>query len=513
MAAIAITFAGTYLGTKSELNQGTTEVKNTIIDSVPIKVGMDETGHGRLQDSISGSGVTVRGSGDSFVAKTMFDIKTGRKLTCIDLESTVSLFEDAVSGTEARIVFVDENGNEKQVTPLGGHFVDNEDSLQFGQGEDMVNILMSSNACNTAVETPPVVSQDDFEQDEEYELLEEDKAGYELDTTPAIQAVEDASVPDDGQNKSDGIFKRGLRRVLQRRPRNPSSLPAESTTTGASSPSRAVAVTDPSPNEVLARNRDLFAQAKIASQEGRKLQTSTNLEIICRLGWLGRDTCLEIQQQILYGSICTRSEDFSDGSDGDLTLDATTGELTLNGNPITNDSRFFDSTTLGTAHDVTTTFENINNFYIAAGQVANVLGTLVIYAKRIVIDGTLDGNGRGYPGAVATTPGGSRSDTYRAWSGTTPVCVVENEDRSKYREFSTVNHLDGDDCVQYMEVCTPTPRTPCLDEDGNEVNGGQGQGGALDYNGGGGAGHGEYHYKCAFWLCYMLYLGSFCFNS
>ena len=95
MAAVAITFAGTYLGTKSELHQGTTDVKNTIIDSVPIKVGMDETGHGRLQDSNSGSGVTVRSSGDSFIAKTMYDVKTGRKLTCIDLESTVSLFEDS----------------------------------------------------------------------------------------------------------------------------------------------------------------------------------------------------------------------------------------------------------------------------------------------------------------------------------------------------------------------------------------------------------------------------------
>ena len=250
---------------------------------MPIKVGMDETGHGRLQDSISGSGVTVRGSGDSFVAKTMFDIKTGRKLTCIDLESTVSLFEDAVSGTEARIVFVDENGNEKQVTPLGGHFVDNEDSLQFGQGEDMVNILMSSDACNTAVETPPVVSQDDDEEfEEEYELLEEDKADYELDTALATQAA-DASVPDDGQNKSDGIFKRGLRRILQRRLRNPSSLLAESI------PTAAVAVTYPSPNEVLARNRDLFAQAKIASHEGRKLSSHFIFlqvqQIILNLNW------------------------------------------------------------------------------------------------------------------------------------------------------------------------------------------------------------------------------------
>jgi len=209
--------------------------------------------------------------------------------------------------------------------------------------------------------------------------------------------------------------------------------------------------------------------------------------------WIARLYC--IQQDISSNSptssptisVCTRSETYSDGSAGDLTLDAT-GALTLNGN--TTDARFLDNT-LGTAHDETVTFENVNEFIIPQGTTMNQLGTLVIYAKRIVIDGTLDGNGRGYPGAVATTMDGWQTDTCRAWSGTTPVCVVENEDRSAYLQYSTVNHLDGNEY-------TPTPRTPCLDEDGNEVNGGQGQGGADDTCGGGGAGHGEYHYKCAF---------------
>ena len=205
--------------------------------------------------------------------------------------------------------------------------------------------------------------------------------------------------------------------------------------------------------------------------------------------------------------LCIRSEDYSDGSAGDLTLDATTGALILNGD--TNDARFLNDTTLGTAHNETVTFENINEFIIPQDTTMNQLGTLVIYAKRIVIDGTLDGNGRGYPGAVATTTWSYQTRNNRAWSGTTPVCVVENEDRSAYLQYSTVNPTPND---QNLE----TPRTPCLDENGNEVNGGQGQGGAgpSSYmSGGGGAGHGEYHYKCAFWLCYMLYLGSFCFNS
>ena len=76
------------------------------------------------------------------------------------------------------------------------------------------------------------------------------------------------------------------------------------------------------------------------------------------------------------------------------------GNLSLNGN--TNDSRFFNSTTLGTAPDVTTTFEDIDTFFIAAGQVANVLGKMIVYAKRTQIDGELNGIGGGYAGGVAT---------------------------------------------------------------------------------------------------------------
>ena len=97
---------------------------------------------------------------------------------------------------------------------------------------------------------------------------------------------------------------------------------------------------------------------------------------------------------------CTISGVDSDGSAGDLIIDAN-GNLSLNGN--TNDPRFFDSTTLGTARDVTTTFENINNFIIAAGQTANILGTNIVKAKRILIDGTLNGNGGGYEGGARRT--------------------------------------------------------------------------------------------------------------
>ena len=170
--------------------------------------------------------------------------------------------------TEASVVFADENGIEKQVIPLDGRFVDNVDSLQFGQGEDRVDIILSSDACNSAVATPPYISQDVDEEDEEEEnkLEAEEDEGYELDTATAA----DASISDDG--KENGIFKRGLR--------DPSTVPAKSSTGTGASPSKAVAiVVDPSPSEVLARHRDLFAKAKIASREGRKLTTGVSFPV------------------------------------------------------------------------------------------------------------------------------------------------------------------------------------------------------------------------------------------
>ena len=169
-------------------------------------------------------------------------------------------------------MFADENGIEKQVIPLDGRFVDNVDSLQFGQGVDRVDIILSSDACNTAVATPPYVSQDvdeeDVEEEEEEESEPEAKEDedYESDTATAA----DASISDYG--KENGIFKRGLR--------DPSTVPAKSSTGIGASLSKAVTiVVDPSPSEVLAHHRDLFAKAKIASREGRKLTTGASFPV------------------------------------------------------------------------------------------------------------------------------------------------------------------------------------------------------------------------------------------
>ena len=102
--------------------------------------------------------------------------------------------------------------------------------------------------------------------------------------------------------------------------------------------------------------------------------------------------------------ICVIAEGYSDGSAGDLTLDAN-GALTLNGD--TNDSRFHDSTTLGTAYDETVIFENIDLFLVPANTIVNSLGKTIIYAKRIVIEGTLNGNGGGYRGGWQGSAGTS----------------------------------------------------------------------------------------------------------
>jgi len=76
----------------------------------------------------------------------------------------------------------------------------------------------------------------------------------------------------------------------------------------------------------------------------------------------------------------------------------------------------FSGNTVGTAPDVTTVIEDINYFIIPAGQTMNVLGTFIVYAKRTQIDGTINGSGGGYVGAVASTT----AWTTRALSGESP---------------------------------------------------------------------------------------------
>ena len=107
----------------------------------------------------------------------------------------------------------------------------------------------------------------------------------------------------------------------------------------------------------------------------------------------------------------------SDGSAGNLEFDISTGQLTLNGSPIS--LSLGNGNTLGTAYDAVTTIYDVDQFIIPAGATVYAVGTVKIYSRRAVIDGTLDGNGRGYPGAAAsTTASGARALSGESPSGT-----------------------------------------------------------------------------------------------
>ena len=100
-----------------------------------------------------------------------------------------------------------------------------------------------------------------------------------------------------------------------------------------------------------------------------------------------------------------------------MEFDTSTGQLTLNGSPI--DSSIGNGDTLGTAYDAVTTINNVDELIIPAGATVYAVGTVEIYSRRAVIDGTLDGIGGGYAGAVARStdnnefgnPGESPSNT------------------------------------------------------------------------------------------------------
>ena len=79
------------------------------------------------------------------------------------------------------------------------------------------------------------------------------------------------------------------------------------------------------------------------------------------------------------------------------------------------------TSSIGTDPSEVTTLENLDEFVIPADQVVNVVGTLVVYAKTIIIEGTLDGSGGGYAGAPAS---------YTDWvayapDGEQPACPLD----------------------------------------------------------------------------------------
>ena len=106
----------------------------------------------------------------------------------------------------------------------------------------------------------------------------------------------------------------------------------------------------------------------------------------------------EDSQRMLEGT-CGCGDPYSDGTAGDLVADQD-GELTLGGIPLASEYSVA-SGTIGTASDATTTIDNVDNFIIPAGVTIDVLGTVIVRAKHITIEGILDGTGGGYPGGAS----------------------------------------------------------------------------------------------------------------
>ena len=98
-------------------------------------------------------------------------------------------------------------------------------------------------------------------------------------------------------------------------------------------------------------------------------------------------------------SICTITQEYSDGTGGNWEL----------------------ISSIGTDPSEVTTLENLDEFVIPADQVVNVVGTLVVYAKTIIIEGTLDGSGGGYAGAPASY---TENGEY-APDGEEPACDID----------------------------------------------------------------------------------------
>mmetsp|Transcript_9845 Transcript_9845/g.21323 ORF Transcript_9845/g.21323 Transcript_9845/m.21323 type:complete len:361 (+) Transcript_9845:668-1750(+) len=135
---------------------------------------------------------------------------------------------------------------------------------------------------------------------------------------------------------------------------------------------------------------------------------------------------------------------------------------------------FINSNQLGEDPYGFTRFENINQFVVRSGRTVKVVGTLIVKAKTITIEGTLDGTGGGYPGFVLQPYGdaNNRGDVVRRFTdggnGTDPTC-----------------HLD------FTGACRE-------DSDRPKNIDGKGRGGRADFQGktcnvggGGGAGHGS----------------------
>jgi len=405
---------------KDQLNEGTAALEDAINNTQETLIQMDDQGHPLVLDRKTGLVTSSRVVGDPFIADTRF--VSGRKLKCLDIGSVGSLFNDAKTRTPSSVTFMNEDGLEEKVVPLDSYYEDNDNSLFFGGPHGGITILMNTDICNTVVSDIPQDDPQDMPslgdmplpdmplgdpQDIQGELeivgnatemgeeIIEDAelvdVKYELNIQPALDEALEVTKDSSDEESDTDLFKRGLRDSsslsvypMSQGPQGIARVPSVHSSTKSGS------LQGTQGEDIKAHLREMYALAKTVSIDGRKLNDGTSV-VICDID--GTD---------------------SDGSAGNLVADSS-GNLLLNDVPIASLS-LGNGNTLGTAYDAVTTINNVDQFIIPAGATVYAVGTVKINARRAIIDGTLNGNGRGYPGAVASTT----ADGAHALSGESP---------------------------------------------------------------------------------------------
>jgi len=288
---------------KDQLNEGTAALEDAIDNTQETLIQMDDQGHPLVLDRKTGLVTSSRVVGDPFIAE-MKSI-SGRNLICLDIGSVGSMFNDAKTRTPSSITFMNEDGLEEKVIPLDSYYEDNDDSLFFGGPHGGITILMNTDICNTVMsdipqddpqDTPtlgdmplPDMPLDD-PQDVQGKLdvvgkktneTEEMDVKYELNIQPALDEAQEIKDSSEEEEDTD-LFKRGLRDES-------SSLSVNSMSEGPQGIARVPSLRSSNKSksthgtqgqDVKTRLRNMYALAKTASVDGRKLNDGTSV-VVC----------------------------------------------------------------------------------------------------------------------------------------------------------------------------------------------------------------------------------------
>jgi len=293
---------------KDQLNEGTAVLEEAIDNTQETLIQMDDQGHPLVLDRKTGLVTSSRVVGDPFIADTRF--VSGRKPKCLDIGSVGSLFNDAKTRTPSSITFVNEDGLEEKVIPLDSYYEDNDDSLFFGGPHGGITVLLNTDICNTAVSDMP---QDDPQyiplgdmplpdmplgdmplddpQDVQGKLdvvgkktneTEEMDVKYELNIQPALEEALEVMKNSSEEEKDTDLFKRGLRDESSSLSVYPISEGPQGIARVSSlrSSNKSKSTHGTQGQDVKARLRNMYALAKTASVDGRKLNDGTSV-VVC----------------------------------------------------------------------------------------------------------------------------------------------------------------------------------------------------------------------------------------